>query len=168
MKYLLSNEPRDTQSTCVLSHFWGSTISIMLVGTGSRDHWYLRRDNWYLRRNRTWHAEGVSYVGPVSWNFVILGASVNLEIPSITLFTVVTWRISGSHGFLDVNIAHNARGSQWLARKREYDYVHGLWPPFLAIFWVKVINALHAHAQLRARLSNKLTFFNRKALQMRI
>ena len=45
--------------------------------------------------------------------------SVNLGTPSIALysiFTVDTWRISGCHEFLDVSIAHNAKGSKLLAR----------------------------------------------------
>ena len=53
--------------------------------------------------------------------------SVNLGTPSITLFTIDTWRISGYHEFLDVNIAHNARGSQWLARNSMIKAV-GRWP----------------------------------------
>ena len=54
------------------------------------------------------------------------------------MFTIDTWRISGYHEFLDVNIAHNARGSQWLARNSMTKAV-GRWPVTvnhgLAIFW---------------------------------
>ena len=59
---------------------------------------------------------------------------VNLGTPSITMFTVGTWRFSG-YEFLDVNVTHNATRSQWLARNSITKAVGSTSPWPVIIVW---------------------------------